>query len=69
MDSNDACLKELKLTAGDSSSLTPKDINSRISELKLQLQLLESNIKTIMSTVTLKRKVSILNVGIENLYF
>lgn len=46
-------------TAGDdrSTALTPPEIRESIGQLKSQLSLLESNIKTIMSTVAQKKKV------------
>lgn len=58
-ESSDACLKELSITPGysNNASLSPPEITHAISDLKTQLKLMESNIKTIMSTITQKRKV------------
>ncbi|XP_067945529.1 HAUS augmin-like complex subunit 3 [Watersipora subatra] len=52
---NEACKDQL-LGNQTHGSLLPEELSLSLSELKVELKLLESNIKTIMSTITLKRK-------------
>ncbi|KAF6029685.1 HAUS3 [Bugula neritina] len=52
----DDCLEELLLTSSDNVSLLPADITKGAAELKVQLRIVESSIKTIMSIISQKKK-------------
>jgi len=58
-EASDVCLRELMIMPSsvvNTDTLSAPEITQSLTDLKVQLKLMESNIKTIMSTITQKKK-------------